>query len=108
MEAEAEARVLDRAGMSVGLGGLDLGADFFTLEGFVKARSLFSLSSSMDTTGEEVASCSMRLFRGAKTLGGLMEGSIGRGEANFRCSSIRHRGAVTMFLFADTGFTLMS
>lgn len=43
MEVEAEARVLDRSGMGVDLGGLDVGADFFTLEGFVKARSLFSL-----------------------------------------------------------------
>ena len=100
--------VLDRSGMGVDLGGLDVGADIFTLEGFVKARSLFSLSSLMDITGEEVASCSMRLFRGAKTVGGLMEGSMGRGEAGFRCSSIRHRGAVTMFWFADTGFTLIS
>lgn len=89
-----------------GAGGVDvasLGVHLLTFDGLVKALSLFSLSSLVMTLGRDASLCSTRFLFGAKTTGGLREGSRTVGIAAFRCSSMSMRGATVIVLLVVTG-----
>ena len=84
-----------------------VGIEFLALEGFVKALSLFSLSSLVMTFGRGSSRSSLFLL-GAKTSAGLMEGSKAVGIAAFRWSSMSVRGAVRTIARVVVGFERLS